>query len=318
MQSCSNLPPELLSMIADRLSLIELVCFRSYCKAWNSASSAASAKIESALDFEPWFLLYGTGDEKIDSGQICKLVADCSTKFNMSLPELDGATCLASHQGWLLLFKEGQHGSNSSMFFFRPFSKTKIDLSESPISKVSDHVAAFSCHPISLDCTICVTGRINNDELEVNVLRCEANKWVQVNIRSTRAMISTTECNAYRTRKQGFYFLDRKDGLLVVPISKSTVSPEVSSVTDATHTTSKAEIFSTYKKYFKSTNMKEKLGIAVDEDVSISTCGTQTQEDGNDTFIYNETIPGECKSPKYKGVWIYPKFYQIYPKDQSW
>ncbi|KAM1034254.1 hypothetical protein TB2_037089 [Malus domestica] len=100
------------------------------------------------------------------------------------------------------------------------------------------------------------------------------NKWVQVNIRSTRAMISTIECNAYRTRKLGFYFLDGKDGLLVVPISKSTVSPEVSSVTNATHTTSKAEIFSTYKKYFKSTNMKEKLGIAVDEDVSISTCGT--------------------------------------------
>ncbi|KAM1024381.1 hypothetical protein ACFX13_038395 [Malus domestica] len=243
-------------MIANSLGLIELVRFRSHCKAWNSASSAASARIESALDFKPWFLLYGTGDEKLDSGQQCKLVADCGTKFNMSLPELYGATCLASHQGWLLLFKEGQCGSNSSMFFFRPFSKTKIDLPESPISKVSDHVAAFSCHPISQDCTVCVTGRINDHELEVNVLRRGANKWVQVNIRSTRAMISTIECTAYRTHTQRFYFLDRKDGLLVVPISKGTVSPEVSGFTDATNSTSKAEIVGARKAHFKSTNMK--------------------------------------------------------------
>ncbi|KAM2937764.1 hypothetical protein FF1_037631 [Malus domestica] len=71
-------------MIANSLGLIELVRFRSHCKAWNSASSAASARIESALDFKPWFLLYGTGGEKLDSGQQCKLVADCGTKFNMS------------------------------------------------------------------------------------------------------------------------------------------------------------------------------------------------------------------------------------------
>ncbi|KAB2632339.1 hypothetical protein D8674_028586 [Pyrus ussuriensis x Pyrus communis] len=193
MQSWPDLPPELLSIIADRLCLIELVRFHSYCKAWNSASSANSARIGSALDFKPWFLLYGTGDEKLDSGQQSKLVADCGTKFNMSLPELDGATCLASHQGWLLLFKEGQCGSNSSMFVFH--------------------------------FTVCVTDHINDDELEVNVLRRGANTWVQVNIRSTRGMISTIECTAYRTHKQRFHFLDRKDGLLVVPIGKSTVSP---------------------------------------------------------------------------------------------
>ncbi|KAI5335640.1 hypothetical protein L3X38_025773 [Prunus dulcis] len=93
------LPPELLSKIADGLSLIDLLSFRSVCKAWNSASATASAQNESS--YEPWFLLY---EEQSDQCQL--LICESGKKYTISnIPELKGATCLASNQGWLLLFK---------------------------------------------------------------------------------------------------------------------------------------------------------------------------------------------------------------------
>ncbi|CAB4291754.1 unnamed protein product [Prunus armeniaca] len=151
----SDLPSDLASNIAERLGPIELLSFQSVCKAWNSASSTASAKIESTPDFEPWFLLYAE-----DSDHNCQLVTESGKKFSVRLPELDGTTCLASNQGWLLLFKkrglEGEAVGNccgaSSLFFFRPFSETKIDLPGCPFLELSDHVAAFSCVPTSRDC----------------------------------------------------------------------------------------------------------------------------------------------------------------------
>ncbi|KAF5731490.1 hypothetical protein HS088_TW18G00168 [Tripterygium wilfordii] len=73
----SDLPYELLSGIADRLGLIEHLCFRGVCKDWNSASETASAEIESLPDHEPWFLLYGGSESSqchlvTESGKNCK------------------------------------------------------------------------------------------------------------------------------------------------------------------------------------------------------------------------------------------------------
>ncbi|XVF80547.1 hypothetical protein PTKIN_Ptkin15bG0082500 [Pterospermum kingtungense] len=116
----TNLPCELLPLIADRL-----------------------AEIEALPDHEPSFLLYGGNNSQY------KLVTDEShRKYAITIPELDGATCLASNQGWLFLFREG------SMFFFCPFSRAKIDLpGKLPHSVVSDdHVAVFSPSPPSQDC----------------------------------------------------------------------------------------------------------------------------------------------------------------------
>lgn len=56
----ADLPPELLSIIAEKLGLIELLSFRGVCKAWRISSSTASAETESANNLEPSFLAYGS------------------------------------------------------------------------------------------------------------------------------------------------------------------------------------------------------------------------------------------------------------------
>lgn len=188
----SDLPSELVSDIADRLGIIELLSFRTICKAWNSASSTASAKIESTRDFEPWFLLYGMNgdDDHKDPDYQCQLlVAKSGQKYTLDLPELDGTTCFASNQGWLLLFQQG-----GSMFFFHPFSCMKIDLPKFPVSELSDHVAAFSSPPTSQDCTVCVVSRRSGDELQLNLLHRGASKWIQ---HKYDRPIDTIKCAAY-------------------------------------------------------------------------------------------------------------------------
>ncbi|KAH0978502.1 hypothetical protein GBA52_028221 [Prunus armeniaca] len=212
-------PPwsDLASNIAERLGPIELLSFQSVCKAWNSASSTASAKIESTPDFEPWFLLYAE-----DSDHNCQLVTESGKKFSVRLPELDGTTCLASNQGWLLLFKKqglegeavGNCGGASSLFFFRPFSKTKIDLPGCPFLELSDHVAAFSCVPTSRDCTVSVINRVNDYEPKLHLLRRGAKEWFQYDIPCSG--FGTINCAVYHTQKQEFYFFDRRDCVLII------------------------------------------------------------------------------------------------------
>lgn len=162
----SDLPPELLSIIAERLERIEFLSFRSVCKAWNSACCTISAQIESTPNYEPWFLLYGDGED-------CPLVIERGRKFTMRLPELVGTTCLASNQGWLLVSKQRGDKRRSSMFFFRPFSKTKIDLPDFPTKVLRDYVAAFSCPPTSQDCTVCVINQSRSMNLSCMYLPAE-------------------------------------------------------------------------------------------------------------------------------------------------
>ncbi|KAL6271752.1 hypothetical protein ACE6H2_028663 [Prunus campanulata] len=278
----SDLPSDLASNIAERLGPIELLSFWSVCKAWNSASSTASAKIESTPDFEPWFLLYAE-----DSDHICQLVTESGKKFSVRLPQLEGTTCLASNQRWLLLIILLNTISNftncvgtSSMFFFRPFSKTKIDLPGCPFLELSDHVAAFSRAPTSRDCTVCVINRVNDYELKLHLLR-----------------IGTINCAVYHTQKQEFYVFDRRDRVLIIV---STIHNPLS------------WRFSRWSSeyYFKNTDMKKKLGLPDDVDVSFSTCGTQRNISGDRVE--------ESKSRQLKGVWIYPKFCQVPPKEETW
>ncbi|KAL6208494.1 hypothetical protein ACLB2K_019443 [Fragaria x ananassa] len=127
----SDLPPELITTdIAERLGLLEVMRFRSVCQSWNSASSSTmSAKIESVLKYEIWFLHYG-----YDSAGQCQLVTAENGNITMNIPQLDeSTTCIGSYQGWLLMFKQG-----GSMFFFHPFSKTKIDVPKFPNSDLTN------------------------------------------------------------------------------------------------------------------------------------------------------------------------------------
>ncbi|CAN6558600.1 unnamed protein product [Malus baccata var. baccata] len=312
----SDLPPELVSDIADRLGTDELQSFRTVCKAWNSASYTAVAKVEPALDIKPWFLLYGITDNELNKDsdlQSQLLVKKSGEKYPICLPQLDGTTtCLASNQGWLLLFQPG-----GSMFFFRPFVPMKINLPKFPASELSDHVAAFSSPPTSQDCMVCVMSRKSDGEFELNVLHRGAKEWTQ---HKYDRPIDTIKCAAYRNGE--FYFLDSKSGYITFAKDLSWNRDYLVEVSnEVTECRPSPDYFYTEDSYFQTKDMKKKLGLA--DDASISTCGTLKQYHGLPQFVFNETISGnrvqEPESRQFKGVWIYPKmFYQTSLKDEIW
>ncbi|OMO77843.1 hypothetical protein CCACVL1_14779 [Corchorus capsularis] len=120
-----HLPIDLLGLIANRLGLIDLLRFRVVCKNWNFVSSNASAEIEALPNNDPWFLIY-------DYDSKCMLKTDESKKIYraVKIPEMNGATCIASNHGWLLLFKTPGSGS---MCFFCPFSRARIEIPKFPL-----------------------------------------------------------------------------------------------------------------------------------------------------------------------------------------
>ncbi|XP_059625359.1 F-box/kelch-repeat protein At1g57790-like [Cornus florida] len=297
--SRSDLPPELVSAIADRLGLIELLGFRGTCKEWHSASSTASAQIESSPNHNPWFLLYGENSE-------CVLYNESDKKkYTISIPELDGATCLASDEGWLLLFKKG------SIFFFCPFSGAKIDLPQFPHSELSNHVAAFSSPPTSHECIVSVINRRDKLKLELNVVHRGDNTWTKHEQNDPLDYSDNVTCATYH--EGHFYYLDNKDGLLTFSVSDKTwmlyriIEDDSDSNADRLH-------FGFRRSYFGKTDVKK--GLELEDNVSISTCGTRSS---NRLFINNESVKAskEPESRHLKGIWIQPRFHQI-PPNQSW
>lgn len=166
----SNLPRDILSHVADRLGLIDFLKFRPVCKDFLSASSIGTTQTQCL----PWFLVYGQSSR-------CCLVSygdNCTKTYTLNLPQLEGATCLASTQGWLLVFREG------SMFFYCPFSNVKIDLPNFPYAELKGnyYTAAFSAPPWSKDYVIAVITRTDENYLELNAVKYGDN-WVTHNIK---------------------------------------------------------------------------------------------------------------------------------------
>ncbi|XWS76488.1 hypothetical protein CRYUN_Cryun01aG0180700 [Craigia yunnanensis] len=288
----TDLPSDLLPSIADRLGLIELLCFRGVCKDWNSASSTASAEIEALPNREPWFLLYGGNNSQ------CTLVAESGRRYSISIPELDGATCLASSQGWLLLFREG------SMFFFCPFSRAKIDLpGQFPHTVISDQVAIFSSPPTSQDCVVCIISKSNETELELYVIHRGATAWSKHEFEASPNKI---ECAAYHNGV--FYFFDNTDWRIDFSIENRRLS--MGKVRFVEPTKEKCLPF-TFSTDYEKNNMKKRLGFG--EGFPLSICGTTASYHSFDRMVPYEN-PGNAEEPgchRLKGVWFQPRFHQI-------
>ncbi|GLT69892.1 hypothetical protein SLA2020_420050 [Shorea laevis] len=262
-RSWSDLPAELLSLIADRLGIIELPSFCGVCKAWQAASSAASAKIESA--------------------------SNPQRKYTMNIPQLDGATCIASNQGWLLIFKQG------SMFFYCPFSHTKIDLPKFPhLVILSEHASAFSSPPTSPECIVAVMNRDPEYGLELYVLCRGACKWSRRKLKGTQYNLSAF---GFATYKNGnFYFLDKINGGITFSVKDGRCLRCVTTV-----------------------KKKKSPDVGNLNHVSISTCGTRWRCGNRDEVVFGESIEaaGNSKSRRLEGVWIQPRFFQVSP-NQNW
>ncbi|XP_057428566.1 F-box protein At4g00893-like [Lotus japonicus] len=184
----SNLPYDVLLHIIDGLGLKELQSLRGVCKDWRDlVSKTLVEKIES-FGSDPRFLVY---DYDREAGSKCFMLRyeyyllgslirmNDNVKISLTIPELDGATCLESCGGGLLVFRGG------SMFFFCPFSIAKIDLPRCPafteLELSSGYVAAaaFSAPPTSQNCIVVVITHWSNDELQLQLISRGHDTWAK-------------------------------------------------------------------------------------------------------------------------------------------
>ncbi|XP_061342428.1 F-box protein At4g00893-like [Gastrolobium bilobum] len=292
----SNLPEDLLIRIADGLGLIDFLCFRGVCKDWHNASSKAKHKCSGA---DPWFLLYDDGE-----GSQCSLLSNQDKIYTINIPELDGATCLASNEGWLLVFRHG------SMFFFCPFSRAKIELPSCPFTELSNHVAAFSSVPTSQDCIVVVISRINDHELKLYLL-CRGNSiWAKHNFPCGILVLDKITCVVFGAWE--FQFLDEWESLVAFHSAKPLKGNRYLVFLPMGELSHKIHID-------RMMDAKSKLGL--EANVSISTCGKLMTDSSGQCCIAiqgeNVHATTESESRHLKGVWIQPSYLNI-PPDQSW
>ncbi|KAG4960375.1 hypothetical protein JHK87_037008 [Glycine soja] len=121
---------------------------------------------------DSWFLVY---EEECKSHSQCSsLLSHENKRYTINIPELRGATYLASYKGWLLLFCHG------SLFFFSSFSRATIELPNCPFAEATtEHVQELSSAPTSQDCIVVVVNRISDSELELFRNRRGENQWVR-------------------------------------------------------------------------------------------------------------------------------------------
>ncbi|KAL1132986.1 hypothetical protein V6Z11_A12G009500 [Gossypium hirsutum] len=297
----NDLPSELLPSIADRLGIIELLRFRGVCKDWNFASSTASAEIEALPNRDPWFLLYGE-----NNNSQCTLVTESGKQYIITIPEMDGATCLASSLGWLLLYREGL------IFFFCPFSRARIDLpvpTKFPPMGISDHVAVFSTPPTSQDCVVCIICRTNKtDDLELYVIHRGATSWTKHKLSSFPNKI---ECAAYHNGV--FYYFDNTDLMVCFSIKDRSISlGKVRYVKSPNERCIPLKFISNVEKE----DMKKRLDLELGD---VSTCGTTVSCLKADKMVpyENRANAKGAGTRRPKGVWFQPRFHQI-DKMLSW
>ncbi|GKU86721.1 hypothetical protein SLEP1_g1211 [Rubroshorea leprosula] len=272
--------------------------WKGVCKAWHSASSTSSAMVESLPNRDPCFLLYGSSVTPQ-----CKLVLEsCNKYYTVTIPDLVGATCIASKQGWLLIFRR------RSMFFC-PFSGAKINLPEFP-HKVFHGGASFSSTPTSPDCVVCAVCETDEDgtkKTECWELRRNATVWTMRDT-TNRSMTHMTYCVYH---EDSFSFCNNEDYGVTFYIKHGSLSRPFR-VYHTTELKPGVKYLPWKRHIVEMDRVKEVLGLA--EELTVPTCETVLA--GNDNRIIIN-IPGECESDCLKGVWIQPRFHQIVA-EQRW
>lgn len=291
-----DLPDEMLSAIAERLGYIDLVMFSGVCKRFLGATCTATAEIESTR--EPWFLAYGRCEP-------CYLVSNTGVRYALPrIPELgQGAICLASSMGWLLVMQSG-----GSMSFIHPFTCARERLPDFPCPRLCSYcTAAFSSPPWSRDCIVAVVNRFDADFLELNVFRHGRQNWTTYHVYCPRTFLCKVEgCFYY---DQMFYFFGgRKDraakGFRFCPKRVCTQRIQVPP-------NGKDEEFPFHfrKNYSRLGGLKKLLGLSRQDDTSISTCGTvmSLHDHRSQIVIYSQFFRGTSHRV-VKGVWLHPRY----------
>lgn len=296
---------ELLGEIANNLGLFDLIGFRGVCKDWRSASFTASALIESARDTNPCFLLHNDHDEKT-----ILFNPTTNKNYTINIPELKGATCLASIQGWLLISQKG------NIFFFCPFSRAKIDLPPLQESETTPGAAVFTSPPSSIDCVTTIIYKKNDHIVELNVLERGVSTWIkyEYDLKFNQRSFGDVKCAT--SHKGCFYFLDDYKRLLTFTLEGK--SFEMYTIVDTCKDPNVDCLPFKYKeKCFSRSNLKSQMNLG--DDVTISTCGASYFGSDSEILIKNENIDASegTEAQHFKGIWIQPRFFQL-PPNYSW
>ncbi|KAI3506835.1 hypothetical protein L1887_21403 [Cichorium endivia] len=305
-RSFSHLPPDVLSSIADRLPVIDLLGFRGTCNDFRSASSAASAEIESSRT--PWLLLH-----KTDSSECVIYNEEESKTYHRDIPDLKGAICLASYQGWLLLFKD------ESMFFFCPISLAKIILPEFPHKQIDGHVAAFSDVPTSSQCIVSVINRIDEKGVEVNMISKGQSVWTPHKIPRCNSLTSCIAAATFDRNSRTFYYMDDGKTMLAFSLNdkrwtpytivKGTVSKDI-----------KTMPYCYQKHAFRNTIEDTRDLFNIEDDEYVSVCGLSYDTDNCHRHLYlNEVVDDSpTKTRVRRAVWIQPRFFEADTNQLRW
>ncbi|XP_071738200.1 F-box/kelch-repeat protein At1g57790-like [Rutidosis leptorrhynchoides] len=304
MRSWSDLPVEILSTIANRLELIELLSFRGTCKEFRVASYGLSAEIESSKP--PWLLFHKPNTSE------CLIYNERESKtYKGNIPELEGAICLASYQGWLLLSK------HESVYFFCPFSVSKIVLPSFPHKQLENHTAAFSDVPTSPNCIVCVINPIDDLFFEVNLIYKGKNEWTQHKINRTYSFISNVFAATFDDKEKCFYFQDNKNSVVTFSvIDKKSADYMIVSGDSSKDIETLPYSYRTHMLNDKIGTIRQNLDLEDDEYVDVR--GLTCEYKKYPILYLNEIVDvSPTKTRLRRALWIQPRFYKAH-SDRHW
>lgn len=231
-------------------------------------------------------------------------------RYSINIPELEKSTCIASNHGWLLLLEQG------SLFFFCPFSRARIDLPRFPDSELSNPVGAFSTPPTSPECMICVSNQCDDLKVDLYVLNRGASIWTKHERKSRKQELGTITGAMYCEEESSFYFLDSIRELLKFSVKDKKFFP-YTIVPPREDSDCELLPFDYIVNYFTDCGLKACMGLQ--DDASISTCGTTLPGEKCDTCVNNEMAEAFNwpATSQLKGIWIQARFLQV-PPTQGW
>jgi hypothetical protein len=261
-----------------------------------------------------WFLLYGEESPR------CSMLSNNDKVYTAQVPELDGSTCLASHDGWLLVFRD------DSLFFFCPLSGAKIQLPNCPLTKSRDYLAAISSAPTSQDCIVVVLDRPDHFQFELHTLCRGYDKWVKYQFDLKEYDWYPLKRCAMFIEGEFIYASDINVVIFDVANTKQWSVYKSRFIQDELDDESvlncrlkdlllkKAE----KEKKHKLEDLKWKLGY--DDNVAMNTCGTLYDAQNmvwgkfiiHSVAVYQSRPPFQEKneSRPLKGVWIVPRYHK--------
>ncbi|KAJ8622448.1 hypothetical protein MRB53_030977 [Persea americana] len=172
----TDLPFELLELIVNQLLLVEFLAFRSVCKAWRLAASSCYTTMAQTLEQKPWILFYRDSDDP-DTSPLCGLYNESSKKtYIVKILELEGASCIASKEGWLLAHHYGHFVEKGQNHFIKLIAQRGLDL-RSWLSKSNEKDRSKSNEKKKQSISFTICGTSTRDDDYHLVIPCEQECW---------------------------------------------------------------------------------------------------------------------------------------------